>query len=554
MTECRSAPGPCPRAALARKAVACLLIAAAVMAVFSRAGENEFLLYDDAQYIVLNPPVVRGLSLEGARWALTSFYAFNWHPLTWVSHMLDSSLFGLSPRGPHLVNASLHAASAALLFLVLGEMTGSLWGAALVAAGFAFHPLHVESVAWAAERKDVLSGFLWIAAMGSWLRYTRRPRPGRYLAVTLLFSLGLLAKPMVVTLPLVLIFLDFWPLGRVSNLPPGARRPDGAAGRQSWRRILLEKLPLFALSAVSAALTVHAQAVGGALHGEIPLLLRLENAVVSLVSYLGKTLWPQRLAVFYPHPLAGIPWWKVTGAALLIAAASLVAVRGARRAPWAAVGWSWYVVSLAPVLGIVQVGNQGMADRYTYLPLTGIFLAAVWAGRSLAPRFTGGQSITAAAVCALLVAWAAGTWLQLGYWKDGVALFTRSLEVTPDNAHARYNLGRALLKQGRRAEALVQLERSVALNPRDEHALNDLGIALSQMGRRTEAIAMFRRAILIDPSYADPYLNLGMAYLSQDDRPAALAVHRDLRAVSREAAARLGVFLGPVQEDGGNAK
>jgi tetratricopeptide (TPR) repeat protein len=479
------------------------------------------------------------------RWAFTSYYAFNWHPLTWISHMLDSSLFGVSPRGSHLVNALLHSANAALLFLVLERMTGALWGAAVVAAGFALHPLRVESVAWAAERKDVLSAFFWIAAMGAWLRYARRPRPARYLAVAALVTLGLLSKPMVVTLPLILILMDFWPLGRVGGFPAVSRLRQGVPGGMPWRLVLLEKLPLLALAAASAALTVRAQAAGGAIHGEIPALLRLENALISLVSYLGKTLWPVHLAVFYPHPFSGIPWWEVAGAALLLGTITAAAARCIRRAPWVAVGWGWYVVSLAPVLGIVQAGNQGMADRYTYLPLIGIFLAAVWGGGRLTTMLTGGREIAAAAVCALLAAWAAGTWVHLGYWKDGITLFARSLEVTPDNAHARYNLGRSLISKGRRSEALIHFERSVALNPRDEHALNDLGIALAQVGRRAEAAAMFRRAILINPSYPDPYLNLGLAHLSQNDRRSALAVYRDLRAVNSAAAARLAIFLGP---------
>jgi tetratricopeptide (TPR) repeat protein len=528
-----------------RRAVVGILIAAATLAVFSRAAGNEFLLYDDAQYITMNPPVVRGLTLEGVRWAFTSFYAFNWHPLTWLSHMADSTVFGVSPRGTHLVNASLHAASAALLFLVLAGMTGAFWRAALVAAGFALHPLHIESVAWAAERKDVLSAFFWVAAMGAWVRYARRPRLGRYLAAAGLFALGLLSKPMVVTLPVILVLLDFWPLGRVSGFPAGVLPRAEPSGRLGWGRVLLEKLPLFAVAAVSAALTVRAQAAGGALRDEISLFLRMENALVSVVSYLGKTVWPMGLAVFYPHPLDGIPWWKVVGAALLLAAATVAAVRLIRRAPWLAVGWGWYLVSLLPVLGIVQVGNQGMADRYTYLPLIGVFLAAFWGGGSLAQRVAGGRAVAAAAACILLAAWGAATWVQLGHWENGVTLFTRSLEVTPDNAHARYNLGRALLKAGRRAEALAHLERSVALNPRDEHALNDLGIALSQAGRRDEAVTVFRLAIRIAPSYTDSYLNLGLAYLSLNDTRAAAAVYRDLRAVNREAAARLAVFLGP---------
>jgi tetratricopeptide (TPR) repeat protein len=267
--------------------------------------------------------------------------------------------------------------------------------------------------------------------------------------------------------------------------------------------------------------------------------------VLSLVAYLGKTIWPVSLSVFYPYLADGIPWWRISGAVLLLAAVTFVVARSFRRAPWSTVGWGWYLVSLLPVLGIVQVGSQGMADRYTYLPLTGIFLAVAWGLGNLEQLGTGGRKAAAAAACALLAAWAAGTWVQIGYWKDGVTLFTRALEVTPDNATVRYNLGRSLLQQGRHAEALVQLERAVALDLLDEHAPNDLGVALSRLGRRPEAIAMFRRAILINPSYTDPYLNLGMAYLSQNDRRSARAVYRELLGVNREAATRLAVFLGP---------
>jgi tetratricopeptide (TPR) repeat protein len=354
-----------------------------------------------------------------------------------------------------------------------------------------------------------------------------------------LFVLGLLAKPMVVTLPLVLILLDFWPLGRVGPDSPGR------SGSLSWRRIVLEKLPLLALAAFSAALTVAAQAAGGAIHREIPLALRLQNALVSQVTYLGKTLWPAGLAIFYPHPADGIAGWQVAGAVALLATITAAAVRGLRRAPWVLVGWGWYLVSLLPVLGIVQVGGQGLADRYTYLPLIGIFLAVAWSGRGLARHHAGVGVIAALSSGALLAAWAAVTWVQLGYWKDDVTLFSRALAVTPDNAESRYNLGRGLFEKGRQAEAIVQLRRAVELNPRDEHALNDLGIALSRQGNRTEAVTLFRLAIGIRPSYADPYMNLAMAYLSQRDTRSALAVYRDLRAVDPEAAARLAAFLGP---------
>ncbi|HWR97161.1 MAG TPA: tetratricopeptide repeat protein [Candidatus Methanoperedens sp.] len=525
-----------------RRGLIGLLIAAATFAVFSRTGSNGFLFYDDAQYVVMNPNVAGGLSARGVRWAFTEFYAFNWHPLTWISHMLDRSLFGASPRGPHLVNAALHAASAALLFHVLAAMTGATGRAAFVAAAFALHPLHVQSVAWISERKDVLSAFFWFATLAAWLRHVRRPGAGSYLAAAGMFALGLLSKPMVVTLPLVLLLLDVWPLGRVRELPFGMLAAGGSAGRAPWHGVILEKLPLAALAAAGALLTFRAQAAGVAIHHEISLLLRAQNAVVSVIAYLGQAVWPFRLAVFYPYPAVGIPWWRVAGAALLLLAGTAAAVRWRRRAPWLATGWGWYLVMLLPVIGIVQVGNHSMADRYTYLPLTGAFIAAAWGAERLVRSRAGGRAL-AAASCTLLTAWAALTWVQIGYWHDDVALFTRALAVTPDNADARYHLGQPLLWEGRFAEAQQQLERAAALNPLDPHAFNDLGVALSRTGRRREAPAAFRRAIDLSPSYVDPYLNLGMAYLSLGNTAAARAVWRELQGVDPEAAARLARFV-----------
>lgn len=528
-----------------RRGTLCLLIAVATFAVFSRTGGNEFLHYDDAQYLTANPHIAGGLSMKEVRWAFTDSYAFNWHPLTWISHMLDRSLFGSSPRGPHLVNALFHAASAALLFSILGAMTGASATAAFVAAAFALHPLHVQSVAWAAERKDVLSAFFWFAAMGAWLRYARRPGAGRYLLAAAFFVCGLLSKPMVVTLPVVLLLLDFWPLGRVRRLPGTHSARGGDAGRESLRRLILEKTPLLILSAAVAVLAFRAQAAGGAIHHEIPLLLRAENAVVSLVTYIGKAAWPARLAVLYPYPAEGIRAWQVAGASLLLLAVTRATVRRLGQTPWAAAGWGWYLVTLLPVIGIVQVGNQALADRYTYLPLTGIFLAAAWWVGDVTQRVNRGHALAGAAGCVLLATWAAGTWLQIGYWKDSVTLFTHSLAVTRDNADARYQLGYGLLREGRLAEALIQLQRSVTLNPADPHALNDLGLALSRAGRRGEAITTLRRAVQIAPSYADPYMNLGMIYLSLGDQAAAQAVLRELQIVDPDAAARLAVFVGP---------
>ncbi|HEY6000288.1 MAG TPA: tetratricopeptide repeat protein [bacterium] len=526
-----------------RRGALCLVLTAATFAIFSRTGANEFLLYDDAQYVVMNPRVAGGLSAAGVRWAFTEFHAYNWHPLTWLSHMLDAQLFGGDPRGPHLVNAGLHAAAAVLLFLALEAATGALAAPAFVAGAFALHPLHVQSVAWAAERKDVLSALFWFAALLAWVRYARRPGLARYLAAVALFSLGLLSKPMVVTLPLVLLLLDFWPLGRAPGFPKPRARAGGDGSCPAWGRLVLEKAPLAALAAAAALLALRAQAAGGSINRLYPASLRAENALVSLVAYLGGALWPAGLAVHYPYPVDGIPWWGAAGAALLLAGVTAAAARRLRDAPWMATGWGWYLVTLLPVIGIVQVGNQARADRYTYLPLTGVFLAVAWGCGGVARRFRRGRAVAAAA-CALLAAWAAASWAQIGYWHDGVTLFTRSLAVTRDNGDARYQLGQALLRQGRFPEALAQLTRSVELNPADPHAQNDLGVALSRTGGRAAAVAAFRRAIELSPTYADPYLNLATALLSLGERTQALSVWRELRAVDPEAAERLAPFVG----------
>jgi tetratricopeptide (TPR) repeat protein len=520
-----------------RSFAAALLLALATAGVYWPAGTNQFLLYDDAHYILLNQSVRDGLTPAGLRWAFTSFYAYNWHPLTWLSHMLDSSLFGVLPRGPHLVNVLLHAANAALLLVVLGSMTGALAASALVAASFALHPLHVQSVAWLAERKDLLAAFFWLLTMGAWLRYARRPRPGRYLAAAVCLLLGLLSKPMVVTLPVVLLMLDLWPLGRVQ---PG-RQGRGAP----WRRLLLEKLPLLALAAGAGWLTYLAQSGGGTVVRGLPLPTRLANALVSYATYIGKALWPSSLAIFYPYPDERYSAAQLLGALVLLTLATSAAVWWFRRCPWYSLGWGWFTVTLLPVIGLIQVGRQAMADRYTYLPLTGLFVAAAWGGAKAVTAHPRTKAAAGIAGVLLLIAWTAVTRTQLGYWKDGVALFSHSLAVTRDNAEARYNLGRSYLQENQVPEALSNLERAVALDPHDARFLNDLGMALARARRRQEAVGMFRRAISLEEDYADPYLNLAMLELARNDRAAAQSVYESLRRVSPENARQLERFFPP---------
>ena len=360
-----------------------LLLSVGTLAVYVPVRDHEFLLYDDYGYIVRNFYLQPGVTWENIVWAFTSGYAANWHPLTWISHMVDYQLFGLNPAGHHLHNVLLHVLNSIVLFLVVWKMTGAEWPSAFVAAMFALHPLHVESVAWASERKDLLSGLFWILTMGAYVRYTRSPSMNRYLLVLVLFVLGLLSKPMVVTLPFVLLLLDYWPLKRLGggNSAPGL----------SFSSALLEKVPLMLLSLGSSIITYHVQQAAGAMAStdRLPLVLRLENAIVSLVRYLGKTFWPSDLAVFYPHPGMALSVSTVLLSGVILGAVMMFAWLWRKRSPYLFVGWFWYLGTLVPVLGTVQVGAQAMADRYMYLPMIGLALIVGWFAVELVVRLLG---------------------------------------------------------------------------------------------------------------------------------------------------------------------
>lgn len=391
--------------------------------------------------------MVQGITRAGLAWAMTAKVASNWHPLTLVSHMLDGQLYGLDPAGHHATSLLLHLANVLLLFEVLRRMTGAAGRSAAVAALFAVHPTHVESVAWIAERKDVLSALFWILAMGAWARYARRPSIGRYGLVVLLMILGLMAKPMVVTLPFALLLLDVWPLDR---LPLG------------WRHLAIEKLPLLALSAASSAITIQYQEASLAPLGAVPWSLRAANALVSYVAYLGKLFWPTHLSVFYPISLA-IPAWKVLGAALLLIAITAFAVWRARREPWLLTGWLWFLGTLVPVIGLVQVGRQAMADRYTYIPSIGLFLAIVW---TMAELLKEHRALLAATAGVVILALAAITRVQIGYWADSATLFRHALAATDDgNYLAHIGLGKALLGEKDCAGAAAQFQAVLARYP-----------------------------------------------------------------------------------------
>jgi tetratricopeptide (TPR) repeat protein len=474
-------------------AVVCLLLAAITFTVFGRTLTHEFIDFDDETYVYDNPMVVRGLTRPGLVWAFTSVHAANWHPLTWISHMLDCQLYGLHPGGHHLTNVLLHTATVIVLFLVLRQMTGALWRSAFVAAVFAIHPLRVESVAWVAERKDVLSGLFFILTIAAYARYARRSGSfARYGLVLLLFALGLMCKPMLVTLPGVLLLLDYWPLQRMKTRKLSA--------------LVLEKLPLLALSAASCAATLLAQHKAIESTGSFTLPLRLGNALVAAMIYLGQMVWPAGLAVFYPYPsVQHWPAWEVALAGMLLAVLSWVACQLRRTQPWLLTGWLWYLVMLLPVAGIIQVGAQSHADRYTYLPQIGLYMALTWLAAKLRMNRAALGGLMAGVVGTLM----ACAWQQTACWKNNETLWTHTLACTTDNYVAHSSIGTILFNKGNLDEAMVHYQKALQINPGYSTGHNNLGNAFRQKGRVDEAITQYEQALQIDPDNEEFCYNLG---------------------------------------------
>ena len=510
-----------------RAAVVLAFLLAALVAATCRPVLDNGFVWDDRQYIQQNRHVTGGVSLENLRWALTSFEAANWHPLTWFSHMLDAEVFGPGPRGPHLVNLLLHGANSILLLGLLSSMTGTLWRSWLVAALFAVHPLHVESVAWAAERKDLLSTLLGLLAVGAYLRHLRRPGRLGALTVALLFAAALAAKPMLVTLPALLLLLDFWPLGRLD--------------RGIWRSVALEKVPLLLLAGFSSAVTIAAQATAGSVSA-YDLAARVSNALVSYVRYLADAVAPFTLAVFYPHPGNAWPLWRTLSAGLLLALATAVVLAQRGRRPYLATGWFWYLGTLVPVIGLLQVGQQARADRYTYLPLTGVFLMAAWGAGELAerrPRWL--RPLIAAAAVALCSFSAVSADLTVS-WKDEVSLFTRAARNAPGNWMAHYNLGVHFQERGQAEAAIAHYLEAVAIRPDYDKALNNLGVLVAARGDSAAALAYYRRAIAASPGSAAAHYNLGAALAKEQRLAEAEQQYREAAALDPASAeARLGL-------------
>jgi tetratricopeptide (TPR) repeat protein len=433
-----------------RKLISCLLLALAAIALYNPVTRAPFLNLDDAVYVTDNPQVRAGLTWHTVAWAFHTSEAANWHPITWLSHALDCQIFGLNPEGPHTINVLLHAANAVLLFLILQSATGLAWRSLAVAALFALHPMNVESVAWIAERKNVLSMFFFLLALAAYGWYVRRPSVGRYLAVTAAFALGLMTKPQVITFPFALLLLDYWPLCRL--------------GRSSLGKLVWEKVPWLALSAASAAITLKVQT--DATQGKLSPWIHLGNAAISYVKYLGKAFWPVNLAPVYPHPELAISVWAAALSAFVIVALTILAVIFRQRRPFF-VGWFWFLGTLVPMIGLVQVGVQAMADRYAYIPLLGIFVIVCWGIADLINLSHIPLAVSAVGTAAILLTLGVALHRQVGFWRDNVTLWTHTLAITEGNYLAEDSLATALIDQGRMEEALPHLQRARFLRPDD---------------------------------------------------------------------------------------
>jgi tetratricopeptide (TPR) repeat protein len=490
-------------------------IVLSVALVYAPVRHHAFVNFDDTQYVAENAHVSAGLTRNAVEWAFTTTHAGNWHPLTWLSHMLDVQLFGLDAGAHHVMNVFLHAANALLLFWLWLRMSGALGRSAFVAAVFAVHPLHVESVAWIAERKDVLSACFGLLCLLAYDGYRRTATPARYAWVVVTFALALLSKPMLVTLPALLLLLDWWPLGRTAAVP--------------LPRLLLEKAPLFALSAASSAITLSAQSGGGAVKAleALPLGRRAANALVAYAGYVRRTLWPEGLAVLYPYP-STIETWKLVGALALLGLVTWLALRGRTRRPYLAVGWLWYLGMLVPVIGLVQVGSQPMADRYMYLPMVGLLVMLAWGVAELVMAPPARRWLPMAAALSV-IACAVIARRQVGHWRDSIALWEHALAVTRDNPRAHANLAHALSKQGRLDEALPHYGEAVRLKPDFAEAHNNLGYALAGQGRHADAIGHYREAVRLIPDYHEAQNNLGVALAEQGEPEAIVHFKEALR-------------------------
>lgn len=519
-------------------AIAILFIGVGVFAVYGQTIHFQFIYgFDDDLYIAQNERVQEGLNLSNIKWAFTTFYAANWHPVTWLSHMTDAQLFGMDSGKHHLTSIIVHLLNAALLYWVFRYLTGSFWSSLLVALLFAVHPLHVESVAQIAQRKDLVSTFFGVATIGTFAIYAKHSSYLYYVVAILLFLIGLMAKPMLVTIPVLLLLLDYWPLNRMSlKYEYGSFRHVGAAKRFS--ALVFEKTPFFILSCIFCVITIHAQGEGGAIRSleAFPLMTRLSNATISTAMYLLKLIRPVNLTYFYPYPTI-IPAWKLTISLITVLGITVFAFRNANRRPYIIIGWLWFLIALLPVIGIVQVGGQSMADRYAYLPGIGIYIIIAWIlkdiqkkSKKYARYFCGGLSIW---ITILMTS----TWIQVGFWKDSLTLFQHALQITDNNYVTHYNVGVMLYNNGKIEDARRHYSEAIRINPNYAKAHNNLGAILAETGRHEAAMGHYAKAIRLRPAFVDAYANMGASLAQQGKNKRAIEYFQRALEVNPESAA-----------------
>ncbi|MFC1515912.1 tetratricopeptide repeat protein [Thermodesulfobacteriota bacterium] len=500
-----------------------LFLTAMTLFCYWQVQRFDFINLDDTDYVTENRRVRDGITLEGAKWAFTTNRSANWHPLTWLSHMLDCELYGLNPTGHHWTSLMFHMANSLLLFLVFNQMTGTVRRSAFLAALFALHPLHVESVAWVSERKDVLSTFFGLLSIAAYIRFVRKRRLFSYFLCMLFLCLGLMAKPMLVTLPFVLILLDYWPLGRFDT-DTDVRPPTGGI---VWGHRVLdlvrEKIPLFVLVFLSSIVTLAAQSSKGAVQtlDVFPFPVRLSNALVSYAKYIYKTVWPLHLSIHYPHPGDALPVWQSAGAGVFIAVVTYWAVRRARAYPYVAVGWFWFLGTLVPVIGLIQVGGQAMADRYTYIPVVGLLLIFTWGATALFENSRWRNGALAAGAVIILSALAIRTYAQIGHWENSITLYENAIRVNDRSDLVHNNLGSALLDQDFPDKAAFHFKKALGINPVNEDARNNLGNLLVDRGNFEEAERHYRKILRNNPEHAIAHYNLGILLLKKNQPKAA---------------------------------
>jgi hypothetical protein len=514
--------------------LALFLIAGLTVAVYWPVLYSEFINYDDTDYVVKNMVVRQGLTLKGFVWSFTAFHAANWHPLTWLSHMLDVELFDLNPMGHHATSLLLHTLNSVLLCLLLHRLTGFIGRSMFVAMLFAIHPLHVESVAWVAERKDVLSTLFWLLSMWAYAWYVRKPCLRRYLTVIVFFALGLMAKQMLVTLPFVLLLMDYWPLNRLALF-----KGEGETGRSSMKILLIEKIPLFVMSAAASLATLLAQGAGGAIrHGEdeSTTLLYIGNAFLSYVKYIQNMLWPMDLALFYPFEASAVTVFKVAGAVTLLAAISAFAVSQGKNRPYLVFGWFWFLITLLPVIGFIKVGAQAIADRYTYVPLIGLFLLVAWGMAEIAGKWRKGFLAARVGAFVAIVVLSVLTVTQVRYWQNSYTLFDHALTVVKRNWLAHNNMGILLSQHHRNDEAILHFRESVRINPNGSVGFKNLGNAYQMAGKSSEAIKAYREVIRLAPNDVEGHYRLGFAYLLSGNTDLAYREYEQLMSLDETRA------------------